>query len=91
MPFHGRILEQSSRFYAEHPSGELISRVGADITVMQNAISSRLLDLFQQSATLVFLLWFLFSIDFELALICMVAGPAVLLPIAQFGLGMRRG
>ena len=32
-----RILEQSSRFHAEHPSGELTSRIVNDIAVMQAA------------------------------------------------------
>ena len=87
---YSRILDQSSSFYAEHPSGELISRVGGDITVMQNAISNRLLDLFQQSVTLIFLLWYLFSTHFQLALVCLVGGPIVLYPIVRFGSGMRR-
>ena len=85
-----RILHQSSRFYAEHPSGELVSRVSNDISVMQNAVSSRLLDLFMQSVTLIFLIWYLLSAHFKLALICLVAVPAVIYPIVRFGKGMRR-
>jgi subfamily B ATP-binding cassette protein MsbA len=85
-----RILEQSSRFYAEHPSGELVSRVVADLQVIQSAISNQLLDLFQQPLVLVVLLWFLLSIHLKLALICLVAAPVLLFPIIRFGRGMRR-
>lgn len=85
-----RILHQSSRFHASHPSGELVSRVINDVALMQNAVSNRLLDLFQQSITLVFLLALLLSTHMKLALICLVAAPALLIPIVRFGKGMRR-
>ncbi|MEM7354503.1 MAG: ABC transporter ATP-binding protein [Acidobacteriota bacterium] len=85
-----RILHQSSSFYSQHPSGELISRVGNDISVMQNAITSRLLDLFQQSLTLVLLIWFLLSTHFRLAVICLFVVPAIIYPIVRFGKGMRK-
>jgi subfamily B ATP-binding cassette protein MsbA len=85
-----RILEQSSRFYAHHPSGELVSRVVNDVGVMQNAISTHLLDLFQQPLTLLLLLWYLISVHPELALVCLVATPLLLVPIVRFGRGMRR-
>ncbi len=85
-----RLLRQSSRFYAEHPSGELMSRVSNDVSVMQNAVTNRLLDLFQQSLTLVGMIWFLLSIHFKLALVCLLILPAVGYPFAKFGKGMRR-
>lgn len=85
-----RTLEQSSRFHADHPSGELVSRVVHDVGVLQSAISTRLVDLVQQSVTLVALVALLFSIDFVLALICLIAAPALLYPIVRFSKGMRR-
>jgi ATP-binding cassette, subfamily B, bacterial MsbA len=87
---YSRTLEQSSRFHAEHPSGELVSRVVHDVGVLQSAISTRLVDLVQQSVTLVALLVLLFSIQFRLALFCLVATPAILWPIVRFSKGMRR-
>jgi ATP-binding cassette, subfamily B, bacterial MsbA len=85
-----RILEQSSRFHADHPSGELVARVINDVALMQNAVSNRLLDLFQQSFTLVALLALLLSTNFRLALISLVAAPLLVYPIVRFGKGMRR-
>ena len=84
------ILEQSSRFHADHPSGELVARVINDVAMMQNAVANRLLDLFQQSFTLVALLALLLSTHFRLALIALIVAPALLIPIVRFGKGMRR-
>jgi subfamily B ATP-binding cassette protein MsbA len=85
-----RILEQSSRFHAEHRSGELVARVINDVALMQSAVSNRLLDLFQQSFTLIALTALLLSTHFKLAVISLVAAPALLYPIVRFGKGMRR-
>jgi len=87
---YDRTLEQSARFHSEHPSGELVSRVVHDVGVLQAAVSTRLVDLFQQSVTLVVLLLVLFSIDLKLALSCLILAPAVLYPIVRFAKGMRR-
>jgi len=84
------ILGQSSRFHGEHPSGELVARVINDVSLMQNAVSNRLLDLFQQSITLVFLIVLLLSIHFQLAVISLVVAPVLVYPIVRFGKGMRR-
>ncbi|MCZ6507516.1 MAG: ABC transporter ATP-binding protein [Acidobacteria bacterium] len=83
-----RVVEQSSRFHEEHTSGELVSRVVTDVTVMQNAVTSRLLDLFQQTPTLIVLVVVLLNIHFKLALICLVATPVFVYPIFRFGKGM---
>ena len=85
-----RTLAQTSRFHLEHPSGELVSRVVHDVGVLQSAISTRLVDLVQQSVTLLALLVLLFSIQFRLAFFCLVAAPAVLVPIVRFSKGMRK-
>jgi ATP-binding cassette, subfamily B, bacterial MsbA len=84
------ILGQSSRFHADHPSGELVARVINDVALMQNAVSNRLLDLFQQSITLVVLLGLLLSTHFRLAVLSLVAAPILVYPIVRFGKGMRR-
>ena len=84
------ILDQSSRFHAQHPSGELVARVINDVALMQNAVANRLLDLFQQSITLLVLLLLLLSTNFKLALISLVLAPVLVYPIVRFGKGMRR-
>jgi subfamily B ATP-binding cassette protein MsbA len=84
------VLHQSSRFHAEHSSGELFSRVVSDVDKMQSAVSNRLLDLFQQSATLIVLLALLLSTHLELAIICLFGAPLIIYPIYRFGQGMRQ-
>ncbi|HEX7200424.1 MAG TPA: ABC transporter transmembrane domain-containing protein, partial [Dongiaceae bacterium] len=87
---YGQIIDQSSRFHADHTSGELVSRVVSDVALMQSAVSNRLLDLFQQTATLLVLLVLLLSSRFHLALVSLIAAPLLLYPIVRFGKGMRR-
>ena len=62
----------------------------SDIDKMQNAVSNHLLDLLQQTTTLLVLMVLLLSTNFKLALICLVAAPAIVYPIYRFGHGMRR-
>ncbi len=85
-----RILDQSSRFYARYPSGEIISRIVNDVGQMQSAVSYRVIDLVQQSLTLLVLVVLLLSTDLRLAMICLVATPIFLFPIVRFGSGMRK-
>ena len=85
-----RILEQSSRFHHKHRSGELVSRVVNDVTMMQHAVSNNLLDLLQQSVTLLMLTGLLLSTNLKLALICLILTPIVIYPVVRFGSGMRR-
>jgi subfamily B ATP-binding cassette protein MsbA len=85
-----RILDQSSRFHAEHSSGELVARVVSDVGMMQNAVSGRMLDLFQQSITLIFLLVLLLQTHLKIAMVCLVMGSVILFLIVRFGEGMRR-
>jgi subfamily B ATP-binding cassette protein MsbA len=85
-----KILDQSSAFLSDHSSGELVSRITNDVGLIQMAVTSRVLDLLQQSVTLVFLVGLLLSTNLQLALMCLVGAPVLLLTIVRFGKGMRR-
>jgi len=85
-----RVLNQSSPFHSRHPTGELVSRIVSDVSVLQNAITNRMVDLFQQSVTLLALLALLFSTAPRLAAVCLLVTPAVVYPVVRFGHGMRR-
>ncbi|MEM6793349.1 MAG: ABC transporter ATP-binding protein [Acidobacteriota bacterium] len=86
---YDRMLTQSSRFYTRHQSGELLSRVGNDIGVIQNAVSTRFVDIFQQVPTALGTLWFLISLNSTLAGILFLLVPAIISPIVYFGRRMR--
>ena len=85
-----RLLHQSSSFYQKHHSGELLSRIGNDISVLQNAVSTRFVDLFQQLPTFVGIVWLLLSLNWQLSVIVFLVVPIIALPIVQFGKGMRK-
>ncbi len=87
---YGRILSQSARFHSDHPSGELMSRIVSDVAIMQTTVSTRIVDLLQQSLTLIGLLYLLFSTHRRLAVVCLVVLPIMIYPIVRFGRGMRR-
>jgi ATP-binding cassette, subfamily B, bacterial MsbA len=85
-----RVLEQDARFHADHPSGELASRVINDMSLVQSALSSRLFDVAQQSVTLVLLVLLLLSTDFTLAVIVLTSGPVFVFVLARFGRSARK-
>jgi subfamily B ATP-binding cassette protein MsbA len=85
-----RILYQPLRFFHFNPTGELISRVSADIERIQTAASETLADFLKQGAVLVFLLAALFIIDWKLAAMSLVLVPLVFYPTIWFGKTLRR-
>jgi subfamily B ATP-binding cassette protein MsbA len=76
-------------FFSKTPTGELISRIISDVTLMQGAVSSALVgtlkDLFQALG----LLTVLFYQDWKLALMSLVFLPLASLPIYRFGKKFR--
>ena len=86
---YGRFLDQSSRFHAARPSGELISHIISDVSSMQAALSSRLVDIIQQSLTLVLLVALLVSTDPGLAVLVIIAAPLFLWTFVHFGRAVR--
>lgn len=82
------LLTQSIAFHSRNPSGKLFSRVINDVSRMQNAFTTRLVDLFQQTVMLVFCLAALFVIHAQLAVACLIAMPLIIYPVVRFGRGM---
>ena len=78
---YDRLLSQSSRFYTESSTGELMSRMLADVEQVQTAFGHSLTDLVQGSLTLLLVLVYVFSLNARLALIVILLAPVVLLPI----------
>ncbi|MHB8150148.1 MAG: lipid A export permease/ATP-binding protein MsbA [Desulfobulbia bacterium] len=76
-------------FFTKTPTGELISRIISDVTLMQGAVSSALVgtlkDLFQALG----LLTVIFYQDWKLALMSLIFLPLASLPIYRFGKKFR--
>ena len=76
-----KLLRQSSRFYSESSTGDLISRMLSDVEQIQIAFGNNLTDLVQGSLTLLLVLAYVFSLNARLALVAFLLAPLVLLPI----------
>ncbi len=85
-----RIIQQSHRFFAERSTGEMVSRLVSDADAIQAAISTRLGDLLEESATLLGLIIFVFVTNLQLAVLCFFVAPVIVVPIVQFGRRIRR-
>ena len=84
-----RILRQPLQFFLQSSTGELISRVSADIERVQSASSETLAEFFKQSAILVFLTVAIFVIDWKLSLASLILIPLVFYPTVWFGRRLR--
>src|SRR5438093_6764287 len=84
-----RILLQPLRFFHSNPTGELISRVSADVERIQIAASETAAEFLKQTAILICLVIAIFAIDWKLAAISLVLVPFVFYPTVWFGKKLR--
>ncbi len=77
------LLHQSTRFYSQGSTGDLMSRMLSDVEQVQFAFGHNLTDLVQGTLTLLLLLVYVFSLDARLALLVFALAPLVLLPIVN--------
>ncbi len=83
------ILHQPLAFFQSNPTGNLISRVSADVERIQTAASETLAEFLKQSSILLFLGAAIFVIDWKLAAISIVLLPVVFYPTVWFGKKLR--
>jgi ATP-binding cassette, subfamily B, bacterial MsbA len=84
------IIQQSNRFFSERSTGEMVSRIVSDADAIQNAVSIRMGDLFQESANLIVLAGFILLVNTELAVIAFIVAPVIVYPIITFGRRLRK-
>jgi len=77
-------------FFQKKPTGELISRIISDVTLIQGAVSSILVGLLKDTCQVFFLIGVIFYQDWRMALIAMISLPLVIYPIVNFGRRHRR-
>lgn len=85
-----RIIHQSHRFFSERSTGEMVSRLVSDADAIQAAVSTRMGDLIEESITLLLLIVYVFISNTQLAIMSFIIAPIIILPIAHFGLRLRR-
>lgn len=84
------LIRLSLRFFESRQTGEITSRLTADIATIQNAVSSVLVQFITQSVTLVGGLAVLFVINGKLALVMLAALPPVVVAAVLFGRRLSR-
>lgn len=85
-----QIQKQSLSFFAQHPTGLLMSRITNDVASIQNAVSDVVTSIVKDSFTIVALICVIFYTDWKLAFIAMVIFPLTIYPISQFGKKIRK-
>ena len=84
------ILGQSAGFFALRAHGQLMSRIGNDVSQVQQAVSETMADLARESLTAVVLAGYLFYIDPRLTLFVLIVAPLIIYPLVRLGWRVRR-
>ncbi len=87
---YAHLVTLSPRFFETHKTGDLTSRLTADVATVQGAVSSALAQLFSQSLTLVGALVILLATNWRLSLLMLSIVPVVVLAAVYFGRQLRR-
>jgi len=85
-----QIQKQSLSFFADHPTGLLMSRITNDVQSVQTASAEAITALVKDTFMLIGLIGVIFYTDWKLALIAIVVFPLTIYPIAWFGKKMRK-
>lgn len=78
------------RFFHNHPSGTLISRITNDVTVMRIAVSDALTGIGKNLLTLLLLVAVMFMQDWKLSLAAFAIFPFAALFVARLGRSLRK-
>ena len=84
------VCNQPLSFFHNTTTGDLISRVMADIMLLQVAMSSVVVGLLRDFFQVIILLAVIFSMNWKLALISLIFLPMASIPIVKFGKIFRR-
>lgn len=88
--FYSHVQSLPLAFFNKTPTGELISRVISDVTLIQGAVSNVLVGLIRDFFMVLFLLGVLFYQDWQLSLISITCLPILFFPIILFGRKHRK-
>ncbi len=86
----GHLLSLSVRFFEDRKTGEITSRLTADIATLQGAVSLQLAQFVNQGVTLVGGMIVLLVLDWRLTLLMLAVIPALVVAAAFFSRGIRK-
>jgi len=87
---YAHLNQLSLSFFHHTPTGELISRIVNDVTLLQGAVSHALIRILRDFISVVGLLVVIFIMDWRLACMSMIFLPMAAAPIVIFGKKFRR-
>jgi subfamily B ATP-binding cassette protein MsbA len=87
---YGHIQSLSLSFFHKTPTGELISRIISDVTLIQGAVSNVLVGILKDTTTVIALIGVILYLNWQLALMSMVLFPIIVYPIVKFGRKHRK-
>ena len=84
-----RIIRQGQDFFADYPTGTLISRLLSDIERIKTSVSEKLTELLKESFALLALVVSALWQDWRLTVLSFVTVPLVVIPLARFSRKLR--
>ncbi|CAK8721266.1 lipid A export permease/ATP-binding protein MsbA [Candidatus Electrothrix laxa] len=87
---YSHINELSMGFFHKNSTGELISRIMNDVSMLQGSVSHALIHLLRDFFTVCGLLGVIFYMDWRLAFVSLIFIPMAAVPIVVFGKKFRR-
>jgi subfamily B ATP-binding cassette protein MsbA len=84
------LLEQSAAYYARRTTGQLMSRLLADVGQLQQVASETVADLLRESLAIAGFAAYLLWIDARLAVVCLTGAPLIVYPLSRLGKRLRR-
>jgi subfamily B ATP-binding cassette protein MsbA len=87
---YAHLNQLSLSFFYHTPTGELISRIVNDVSMLQGAVSHALIRVLRDFVSVIGLLVVIFIMDWRLALMSLIFLPMAAAPIVIFGKKFRR-
>jgi len=84
------IHSQSLAFFTREKTGGLIARITNDVGMMKDSLTVIFSDVVREPLTLLFMAIYLLRLDWQLALLALVAFPLSIYPLYRFGKKIRR-
>ena len=77
-------------FFEDNETGQLMSRIMNDVSIMQSTVTRLLKELVQNSITLMALLGWIFYLKWDWALISVIIFPAMILPVGNIARKLKK-
>ncbi len=87
---YGHLNDLSMGFFHKNSTGDLISRIMNDVSMLQGSVSHALIHLLRDFFTVCGLLAVIFYMDWRLAFVSLIFIPMAAIPIVVFGKKFRR-